>query len=106
MKLALKYMNLSTQQHIKTLKTQMNSLRKSFFVKRLAIFGSVAKGKQKKSSDIDILVEFSKPVSYFTFLDLEENLSKLMKRKTDLVTKNALKPRIKKQVLKDAIYVN
>lgn len=72
----------------------------------MAIFGSVAKGKQSKASDIDILVEFTKPVSYFKFLDLEDSLSKLLKQKADLVTKDALKPRMKNQVLKEAIYVN
>lgn len=74
-------------------------------VKKLGVFGSVARGENKKSSDIDMLVEFSEPVSFFLFLDLENFLSSILGKKVDLTTRNALKPVIKKEILKEAIYV-
>lgn len=79
-------------------------LENDYHVKKLGVFGSVARGNQKKSSDVDILVEFSKPVGFFQFIKLEDYLSKILSRKVDLVTKNALKPAIKAQILKEMIY--
>ena len=98
----------------KELKDKLEILRKNqdtfladFGVKKIGIFGSFAKGKQTQKSDIDILVEFNKKqkMGFFRFLDLEDELKKILKRKVDLVTKKALKPVMKQQVLKDVIYV-
>ncbi|OGK14970.1 nucleotidyltransferase, partial [Candidatus Roizmanbacteria bacterium RIFCSPHIGHO2_01_FULL_39_12b] len=69
-------------------------LKKSYNVKKIGIFGSVAKNEQNKNSDVDILVDFFKPVDFFDFLNVEDYLSKILKRKVDLTTKNALKPMI------------
>ena len=80
-------------------------LKEKFGVKKIGIFGSFARDEQKKTSDIDILVELEKPIGIFQFLDLEEYLSKLLKRKVDLTTKKAIKKIIKKAVLKETIYV-
>ena len=71
----------------------------------MGVFGSFARGDQRKNSDIDILVEFSKPIGFFEFIDLENHLARALDRKVDLVTKNALKPAIKDNVLKETIYV-
>lgn len=53
--------------------------------------------------DIDILVEFSKPVG-FEFIDLKIYLEELFNKKVDLATVSALKPRIKAEILKEVIY--
>ena len=97
----------------KELKNKLEILRKSqdkiladFGVKKIGIFGSFAKGEQNKKSDIDILVEFNQPIGFFGFVELEDKLGKILKRKVDLVTKKALKPAMKQQVLKDVIYVS
>ena len=80
-------------------------LRDKYFVKEIGIFGSVARGEQTALSDVDVLVEFSEPVGFFTFLDLEDFLSGTFGKKVDLVTKRALKSAVKDQILKDAVYV-
>ncbi|MBM4402008.1 MAG: nucleotidyltransferase family protein [Candidatus Cloacimonetes bacterium] len=80
-------------------------LRDRFKAKEIALFGSYATGKQSDDSDIDVLVEFSEPVGFFTFLGLEEYLEKLLGREVDLVTKNALKPGIGRQILEQVSYV-
>lgn len=74
-------------------------------VKNIGLFGSVVDKTNKESSDIDILVEFSAPVGFFKFIDLEEVLSKMLGKKVDLVTKKALKPAIKEAILQETIYV-
>ncbi len=73
--------------------------------KKLGIFGSVAGGKDTAKSDVDILVSFSRSPGLFDFLRLEEYLSRLVNRKVDLVTRNAIKPMIREQVLREVIYV-
>lgn len=58
-------------------------------VKRIAIFGSFARGEQTKDSDIDIYVEFEIP-SYQNLLNLEKFLKKILNRKVDIVTQQGL----------------
>ena len=72
-------------------------------VKAIYLFGSVAKNKARAKSDIDLLVEFTEPVGLFTFIRLKNYLEKILKKRVDLVTKEALKPQLKEQILKDSI---
>jgi predicted nucleotidyltransferase len=80
-------------------------LTKQFRVKEIGIFGSVVRGEDKETSDVDILVEFVEPIGFFKFLELEEYLSDLIGRKVDLVSKKALKPRIGKHILKEVAFL-
>lgn len=80
-------------------------MEKEFKVKEIGIFGSYVRGEQEEDSDIDILVEFSEPVGFFTFLDLEEYLKELLGIKVDLVSKKALKPTIGQYILQEMIPV-
>lgn len=80
-------------------------LRKTYKVKGMALFGSFVRGQQTKKSDIDMLVDLSSPVGFFKFIELENFLTRVLGRKVDLVTKNALKPIIKKEVLRETVYV-
>ncbi len=88
-----------------TLHQQRDELRDTYNVSNLGIFGSVARGENTDTSDIDILVSFSKPVGMFKFIRLEDHLSKIFGRKVDLVTPRALKLLVKDEVLKDIVYV-
>lgn len=88
-----------------TIRANQPLLAKQFFVRRLGVFGSVARNLQNDASDIDMLVEFTQPVSMFQFLTLEQKLADLLGRKIDLVTPDALKSAIKETVLRETIYV-
>jgi len=79
-------------------------LRERFNVKNIGVFGSIVKGKQHTRSDIDVLVEFEKPVGLFDFMALEEYLSSLLGAKVDLVSKKALKPKIGERILSEVVY--
>ncbi|MBI5874433.1 MAG: nucleotidyltransferase family protein [Deltaproteobacteria bacterium] len=79
--------------------------RKKFKVKEIGIFGSYVKGEEKKTSDVDILVDFAEPVGFFKFLELEEYIECLLHAKVDLVSKKALKPRIGQYILKEVVYI-
>lgn len=74
-------------------------------VKSLDLFGSVARNQATPASDIDFLVEFSKPVGLFQLLDVQYFLEDLLKRSIDLGTANSLKEHLRKPVLEDAIRV-
>lgn len=77
-------------------------LKEKFKVKSIGIFGSYVRGKEKKKSDLDILVEFEETadLSLLDFIRLENYLSEKLGVKVDLVEKTTLKPRIGKRILK------
>jgi uncharacterized protein len=87
-------------QKLKTLKPELQARYK---VREIGLFGSIIRGEQKETSDIDILVEFEQPIGFFKFLELEEYLSSQLSRKVDLVSKKALKPRIGSAILKEVV---
>jgi len=90
---------------IKILKEHERELKEKYGVKSIGVFGSYVRGEQKQTSDLDILVEFEKPIDFFEFLELEEYLESLLGIKVDLVLKKTLKPGIAKAVLKEVVYV-
>ena len=98
-------MSNDLQKKLQTIKNHQNFLRETYNVKKIGVFGSFVRGDFSKESDLDILIEFSKTPTFFEFLDLEEYLSKLLGRKVDLATRKALKPVIKKEILKEVVYV-
>jgi len=88
-----------------TLLRHKRELMEQFKISEVGVFGSYVKNKQRKGSDVDILVEFKETPSLFEFMDLEEYFTKLLKIKVDLVTKNALRPHIGRHILKEVVYI-
>jgi predicted nucleotidyltransferase len=79
---------------------------KEFDPIKIGIFGSFARGDNKKGSDIDILVEFKESPTLLTLIKLENDLSDILGIKVDLITTGALKnKRIKKSIEKDLIKI-
>lgn len=74
-------------------------------VKSLAVFGSVARGEATESSDLDMLVEFVRPVGLFEFIRLKKLLEDLTGCKVDLVTQDALHPAMRDSILSEAKHV-
>jgi len=81
------------------------TLRERFSVKRIGVFGSYARGDYSGQSDVDMLVEFARPIDLFAFIRLENFLSNCLRKMVDLVTRRALKPLIKKDILKETVYL-
>ena len=73
-------------------------------VKSLAVFGSVARDEARQDSDVDILIEFSKPVGLFDFVAVKDYLEELIGRPVDLVTPDAIRPSMKEEILSEAVY--
>jgi predicted nucleotidyltransferase len=78
---------------------------KIFGISSLFLFGSVARDEARSDSDIDILVDFSKPVGLFQFIELKQQLEAVLNCKVDLSTKRSLKSNILNQVLGECIRV-
>ena len=93
--------NLDAKRIIKKIEKEKDNIRK-MGVKKIGLFGSFAKGKQKKNSDVDFLVEFNK-VTFDNYFSLKELLEELFKRKIDLVIEGDLRPELN-YVKKEAEY--
>ncbi len=91
------------------IKTQLlehkQTLKDEYGVTALGIFGSYACGEQTEKSDIDILVDLEKPIGLVRLVRLSRYISLLLGIRTDLTTKNALKPHIGERVLQEVQYV-
>jgi predicted nucleotidyltransferase len=88
----------------KRLKINKESLMAKYPIKSIAIFGSYAREEQKKSSDLDLMVEFNGKIG-IEFVDLADELEKLIGFKVDLVSKNGIKPNYFNQIKSELIYV-
>jgi hypothetical protein len=66
-----------------------DELRNRYKAKGLAVFGSYARGEQTENSDLNILVEYSEPVSLFHVVDTELFLTDALGVKVDLVLKRS-----------------
>ena len=73
-------------------------------VASLALFGSVARNEATENSDVDLLVEFDRPVGLFAFVRLRRRLQEILGRGVDLVTPDALKPPLRERILKEAVH--
>lgn len=76
-----------------------------FDVKSFAIFGSAARDELREGSDIDVLVEFSKPPTFKVYMGLKFFLEDLLGKQVDLVSPVTLKPRVRPYVEREAVYV-
>jgi uncharacterized protein len=92
---------LATKTPLEILKSHRTELRDAG-VKSLKLFGSVARGAGHPDSDLDILVEFSKPIGLLAFVRLKLRLTELLGRPVDLVTPEALKPALRDGILNEA----
>ena len=78
---------------------------KQYGIKTLSLFGSVAREEATETSDVDILVTFSQPLGLFAFMELKDHLEELLDAHVDLVTEDALHPRLRSRILKESIHV-
>lgn len=81
-----------------------SELRVRYGVKSLALFGSVARGESRPESDVDLLVEFERPIG-LKFFELIDYLEQLLGCSVDLGTPQSLKPRLRERVLAEAVNV-
>lgn len=79
-------------------------LQKKYPIKNIGVFGSVARGDFNENSDVDILVEFDKPIG-IEFIDLANELESILQQKVDLISRSGIKPKYFQMIEKDLHYV-
>jgi len=86
-------------------KSQIIDLAKKYGAHNIRIFGSFARGEMQSNSDIDFLVEFEEQCSLFDQGGLLMDLQDLLHCKVDIVDEQAMRPRFREQVLKEAVFL-
>lgn len=76
-------------------------------VKRIALFGSMARGEETAESDVDLLITFEeprpKPIGLFTWVRLEQELSERLARPVEMVSNQSVKPRLRLYIEPDLV---
>ena len=90
---------------ITEIKAKILPILKKNDVVRASIFGSFARGEDKKRSDLDMLVELNKKHSLLDLIGIKFELEDVLKRKVDLLTYGGVNPRLEKYIYKDEIKI-
>jgi predicted nucleotidyltransferase len=88
---------LTSEQIKERLNMQLPHLKQKYGVKRIAIFGSSARGERSRKSDIDLYIEFERPIG-FAFMELADYLQNLLGKKVDILTKAGVESIRQKEV--------
>jgi predicted nucleotidyltransferase len=80
------------------------SLISKYHLKSIGVFGSFTRDDFTEDSDIDILIEYEQPLG-IEFIDLADELERILNHKVDLVSKNGVKPKYFTEIQKDLVYV-
>ncbi|MCF2971337.1 nucleotidyltransferase family protein [Synechococcus sp. Nb3U1] len=91
------------KQEVLTLLEKHQNTLKDFGVKSMMLFGSVARDEARTDSDVDLLVEFDRPVGLLTFVRLKRYLEEILESSVDLGTPDSLKPYLREPVFREAI---
>jgi predicted nucleotidyltransferase len=94
----------TTQEILRLLEQAKPELARRFGVRRLAVFGSYARGEQRDESDVDILVEVDPSIG-LEFVDLAESIESLLGLRSEVVSRRAIKPRNWEVIEKELIDV-
>lgn len=97
-------MSLSSSDIESRLRSLLPFLKLEYNVSRIGYFGSYSTGMHNDLSDVDILVEFSKPCGW-RFFALEKLLEENLGKEVDLVTASAIKKQLKDSILKQVIFI-
>jgi uncharacterized protein len=90
---------------LKELQPKIVKILKSHGIKKAGIFGSYARGTQKKRSDIDILAKIPSKIDLYDFIGIKQELEKALGQKVDLITYNGIRPELKERILQDEVKI-
>ncbi|MDE2266815.1 MAG: nucleotidyltransferase family protein [Alphaproteobacteria bacterium] len=78
-------------------------LRRRYPIRQMGVFGSYVHGRQRADSDLDILVELGDGIGLMEFVGLKQELSDAIGLEVDLVSRDALKPRVGQRILAELV---
>jgi uncharacterized protein len=91
---------------IKNIIKAISPVCRKYGIHSASLVGSVARGEQTAESDLDIVVEIDQPISLLTFASIKIELEDILQRKVDLIERSAIKPLLKKYLLKDEVVIS
>ena len=93
-------------EYARILREHMPELERDYGVASLALFGSYVRGEEQEGSDLDVLVDFNRPIGMFGFVELGDRLSSLVGKTVDLTTvRSASEHRSGRRLLREAVPV-
>lgn len=96
---------MKNNKEIEEIKSKIIPVLKEYRVTQAGIFGSYARGEQKKKSDVDILIKIHNDASLLTIIGLKMELEKVIKRKVDLVEYETIRKELRERILNDEIRI-
>lgn len=91
---------------LKDIKQKISPILLKYGVTRVSIFGSVARGKDGPESDVDLLIKTDRlPFGIWGFVGLKQDLEQVLGRKVDVISEDALNPKLAKKIQKDLIQI-
>ncbi|MEX2017216.1 MAG: nucleotidyltransferase family protein [Candidatus Pacearchaeota archaeon] len=98
-------MKTKTNKNLEKIKSKIINILKKYGIKKAGLFGSYARGEQKESSDIDILIKPAKDMSLLVISGLKIDLEKILGKKVDIVSYKYIHPYIKDRILNSEIKI-
>lgn len=96
---------MKTKSVIEMTKKRILPILKENNVTKAGVFGSYSRGDYTKDSDIDLLVEIKKRISFLDFVDLKLKLEDALRKKVDIVEYGAIKPLLRKRILNEEVRI-
>jgi len=96
---------LTKEQILQYLREHKKELHDKYGVRKIGLFGSYARNENKRSSDIDIVVELESDNKFRSFFELKYYLEQSLDMEIDLGIESAVKPEVRNQINQDIIYV-
>ena len=94
---------MSIRQLLRSKRTEILQIAARHGARKVRIFGSVARGENRRGSDVDFLVDMEEGRSLLDHAALILDLERLLKRPVDVASERGLRPPVRREVLKDAI---
>jgi predicted nucleotidyltransferase len=96
---------LAVEDFTAIIREEKEYLQHQFCVGEIGIFGSFTRNEQQADSDVDVLVDFFRPVSLLTIIALENYLSSKFNRKVDVVPRADIRSELRNSILSSTIFV-
>ena len=90
---------------IEKLKPMIIRILKKYNIRKAGIFGSYARGEQKKNSDVDILVKIPRNMGLINFVHVKNELEDKLGKKIDLVSYDGIHPLLKNEILHNEVKI-
>lgn len=90
---------IEVQQRLAAVRAELIALG----VRSLDLFGSVARGEAGPDSDVDLLVDFDRPIGLFHFSRVQQRLEQILGCRVDLVMREAVKRQLRDRILSEAV---